>query len=124
MFENNMTDQFSFCSLNWGNGRRDKFPFYEECDDGNNLSYDGWSLNWEIEENYVCNQNETGTDIWTSVFDNPKILSLSFDDSKLEIVIEFDQTMKSQKNYIFWYDIRYFRTNFSLFINMDNKFWY
>ena len=97
MFENNMTDQFSFCSLNWGNGRRDKFPFYEGCDDGNNLSYDGWSLNWEIEENYVCNQNETGTDIWTSVFKNPKILSLSFDDSKLEIVIEFDQTMKSQK---------------------------
>ena len=92
----NYIDKPSFWSPNWGNGQRDKIPIYEQWDDGNNMDLDGWSINWTVETNYICNQNAIGTDIWTSIFANPKVSNTSFDNTNLEIIIEFDQIMQNQ----------------------------
>ena len=73
----NTANQKSFCYPNWGDKIRDTTPYVEEWDDGNNSSFDGWSKDCKVEFNYVCNPNPGQGDVCTTIYEKPKILSVT-----------------------------------------------
>ena len=92
-------DQVNGGLSNWypncGDNIRDSFPLIEECDDGNNLNFDGCSFDWKIEPGYSCSYS-TGVEICNTLFESPAPLFAFYDQVLSKIIIEFDQQMKNQ----------------------------
>ena len=59
------------------------------------MDLDGWSGQWQVEFNYVWTPGATA-DVWTTIYPAPTIISDSFDSTKLQIIVGFDQVMMNQ----------------------------
>ena len=92
----NVSGKSSFWFPLWGNGIRDSVSIAEEWDDGNDISFDGWSKSCKIEKNYICIQSTAGPDQWSTKYPSPIIKNSTFDATNLLITIEFDQLMQKQ----------------------------
>ena len=92
----NYSTKPSFWYPIWGDKTIQTSPILEECDDGNNMNYDGWSANWKVEANYVCSTNSQGYSDWAIQHSPPNAIGSSLDIDSHQITIEFDQIMLNQ----------------------------